>query len=458
VGSILAIFSSIRGLFATSIQRFINVAKAGAAGDVNKIFSLGLKIQMWLAVLFFIVVDAVGIVVIPHLNIPEGSSSTAFWVLQFSLLATVVTIITVPYDAVIIANERFTAYAVISLIECALKLAVVFLLVWNPFNRVIFYALLLLVVAMIIRGINFAYCRWKFGETVRYHRYHDRELTRQMSVFAWWQMFGNMGFSLMSAGLDFVINFFGGVVVNAARSVTLQVQSAMQQFVSEVSLSFSPRSMMLYKERKYAEFRSLMYLNSKIAFGISVTLALAIGLVAPKLLQIWLGTVPPFTVEFVQFMMLYFVVRSLHAPVDMLFKAAGQLGKYQVTEFFILASNLLFSFAGLRLGMPFYGVFLIMAVIEAINLLAIIGVARSQLRFQAGEYLRRVLLHCAVALAVLMAFAGCVIRHFDSSDSSLWLNLGVASMSVLVSLTVNIFVLLNTSERGRLVNLLHKKR
>jgi O-antigen/teichoic acid export membrane protein len=225
-----------------------------------------------------------------------------------------------------------------------------------------------------------------------------------------------------------------------------------------VSLSFSPRSMMLYKERKYVEFRSLMYLNSKIAFGISVTLALAIGLVAPKLLQIWLGTVPPFTVEFVQFMMLYFVVRSLHAPVDMLFKAAGQLGKYQVTEFFILASNLIFSFVGLRLGMPFYGVFLIMAVIEAINLLAIIGVARCQLRFQAGEYLRRVLLHCFVALAVLMTFAGCVIRHFDSSDSSLWLNLGVAAMSVLVSLTVNIFVLLNTSERGQLVNLLHKKR
>jgi O-antigen/teichoic acid export membrane protein len=457
VGSILALFSSLRGLFASSIQRFINVSKNGSIEEINKIFSVGLKIQVILAIAFFIIVDIVGICIIPTLNISDDSRISAFWVLQLSLLGAVVTMITVPYDAVIISYERFTAYAMISLLECILKLLIVYLLLWSPFERVIYYSLLLLIVSIIIRCTNFFYCRHAFGKVVQYNHYKDTDLIKSMSQFAGWQLFGNIGFSLMAAGTNFVLNLFGGVVVNAAQTIAAQIQNTILSIAQDLNVSFIPRSMMLYKNNQMREYRSLMYLNTKAAFAIASVLAFSLQSVTPKVLEIWLGNVPQYTVEFVRATLLYLVIRCLHSPIDTLFKAAGNLAKYQIADFTSGLLILAFSYVGLYFGLPFYSVFLIMTLFDGCNFIVVLIIAKYQLGFDSASYGRSVVSRLMIAL-VILALLFCIEQnYFNSAESSIITNILIAAAAAILSIGVNICIVFNREERMKVSSLLVRK-
>lgn len=190
VGSVIVMFSSLRGLFSSSIQRYINTAKGDDSADrVNEIFNIGVKIHIFISIIFLIAVEIGGFVMIPNLNIPAGSQTAALWILQFSILSSIASIMTVPYDAVIIANERFNAYAVLSVVESVLKLGIILLLVALPFNRVVTYSCLLFLVQLLLRFANAAYCRMHFREEVKIRNVKNPKLLKEMSSFAGFGMF-----------------------------------------------------------------------------------------------------------------------------------------------------------------------------------------------------------------------------------------------------------------------------
>lgn len=386
IGSILLMFSSLRGLFASSIQRFISVEKGtDNLEEVNRVFCLGVIIHTGLSIFFVVVAEIVGLICIPVLNMPMESLSASYWVLHFSIMAAAVTIMTVPYDALIIANEKFDIFAVFSIIEVVLKLVIVFLLIYSPVQRVITYSFLMLMVSILIRCLNAVYCN-KMFEEARFHWVKDSLYMRRMTVFAGWQFFGNLGFSLMNSGMNMVINLFGGLSVNAARAIAYQVMNAVGKFTGSVSVSFQPQSMMLYARGEMDQYTKLMLMNTKIGFLVTFILGYLVVMMAPSLLKFWLGNVPEYTTEMVQGIFVYAIIRSLHAPIDTLFKAAGQLKYYQVCEFMFLSLNLPLSWWLLHCGYPYYSVFLLMSMIEFVDLLAILLLANRLLNFDSLRY------------------------------------------------------------------------
>lgn len=401
IGSILAMFSSLRGLFASSIQRFISVEKgAGNQENVNRIFSMGIVIHAGLSIVFIIVVEIIGLICIPKLNIPLESVPAAYWVLQFSIFAAAVTIMTVPYDALIIANEKFDAFAIFSIIEILLKLVIIFLLVYSPFPKVIVYSFLMLVVAFMVRGLNAIYCNKVFREEARFHWVKDMVYMKRMTVFAGWQFFGNLGFSLMNTGMNFVINLFGGVAVNTARAIAYQAMNAVTKFTGSMSISFQPQSMMLYSQGEMDQHIRLMLMNTKIGYLVTFILGYLVVMMAPSLLKFWLGNVPEYTTEMVQAIFVYAIIRSLHAPIDTLFKAAGQLKYYQVCEFILLSLNLPLSWLLLYWGYPYYSIFLLMSVVEFVNLLVILLLANRLLNFDSLRYCLLIFPRCLYLLGL----------------------------------------------------------
>lgn len=400
IGSILLMFSSLRGLFASSIQRFISIEKgAGNLEKVNQVFCLGVIIHAGLSILFVIVAEIVGLICIPMLNIPIESLSASYWVLHFSIVAAAVTIMTVPYDALIIANEKFDIFAVFSIIEVVLKLAIIFLLIYSPVQRVITYSFLMLIVSVLIRYLNAVYCN-KMFEEARFHWVKDSSYMKRMTVFAGWQFFGNLGFSLMNSGMNMAMNLFGGVSVNAARAIAYQVMNAVGKFTGSVSISFQPQSMMLYSQGDVEQYTKLMLMNTKISYGVTSILGFVVVMMAPSLLRLWLGNVPEYTTEMVQAIFVYAIIRSLHGPIDTLFKAAGQLKYYQLCEFILLSANLPLSWLLLYWGYPYYRVFVLMAVLEFINLLAILLLANRLLKFYSMRYIYLVMPRSLFILAL----------------------------------------------------------
>lgn len=421
VGSVVAMFSALRGIFYSSIQRFINIANGGGKEEeVNEIFSLGLKIHVWIAIFFLVVAEIGGTIMMHYLDIPKDKYIDAYIVLQFSLLTAVVTILTIPYDALIIAYEKFNVYAFFSILESFLKLLVVILLIYSPVNRLVVYSELLFLNSFIIRFINAIYCRKKFGEVSRYKKSNNKKLLKEMIGFAGWQFLGNTAFTLSQNGINFVINIMGGVVVNAARTIAYQAMNAITQFIGDLNQSFQPRTMMHYAQGNLRDFYRLIFINSKINFAIAITLAFVIFVLAKPIVNLWLGGVPPYSVGFVRVTMIYLVIRSLHGPLDLFFKSCGDIRDYQIMEICILTLSLPLSWILLRLGYPYYSVFLGMAFCEVINTIVIIILAKQKYKFEIVQYCRSVAFRVIICL-LLLTTTGFFLLSFVKFDDMVFL-------------------------------------
>lgn len=410
VGSIVVMFSALRGLFSTSIQRFINAAKGGEnISEINEIFSIGLKIHVWIALAFFVVVEVAGIFLLPTLNLPQNSYNDGFWVLQFTIFATSVTILTVPYDAIIVANENFKAFSVIAVIESVLKLSIIWGLCFVNTDRVIIYAVMVFGVTIIVRLMNSIYCHYAFGDVVKYNKVRNPILMRKMTTFAGWQFCGNTGYALANSGINLIINIFGGVVVNAARTIAYQLMNAVSQFVGDMNLSFQPQTIISYTSGDISRFRKLVFLNTKAAFIMGLCLCIPLFFCTSGILKIWLGNIPPYTVQFTRWILIYIIIRSLHGPIDMMFKANAQLKAYQLTELLIMSLNLPLSWIVLKLGYPYWSVFTVMCGLEIINLIVVINLAAKQIDFSAIEYFKeigqRMIIICVIFIILYIILA-----------------------------------------------------
>lgn len=446
VGSVIVLFGSLRGLFSSTIQRFINFEKGRGNNErVNLIFCLGLKIQIWIALAFIVAIEIAGLVMIPDLNIPEGSRPAAYWILQFSLLSAVVSILTVPYDAVIIAHERFNAYALFAVVESALKLGAVLLLAFSPFTPVVYYAILLFIVALIVRALNLIYCRREVPAEVKFSNIGNRALLKEMTGFAGWQFLGNLGFTLSQSGINFILNWFGGVAVNAARAVAIQFSSLLETFTSDLNVSFKPQIIDSWSRGDRQRFFDLVFTCWRITFFLTAIIAFPAFIVAGPMLKLWLGNVPPYAAAFVQALILYILVRCFHTVFDVMFKADGNLRAYQITEVICQIAILPLTWAALRLGAPYQSVFYSMAFIEAVNLLVISLIARKQLAMSLGTAFRKVFARVGAVMVVLIPLALII-----PTPEGIGMSIITAIAGFLFASFVTGFILLTKQERNKI--------
>lgn len=437
IGSIVILFSALRSLFASSIQRFINVELGrGNLGMVNKIFSLGVKIHVVIAIAFFLTAEIAGLIMIPDLNVPVGSEYSAYWVLQFSILTAVVSIMTVPYDALIIANEKFKAYALLSIIEYMLKLGAVCLLVVSPISRVIFYAALIFIATLLVRSMNAYYCKKVFGVEARYRNTKDQELLKNMTKFAGWQFLGNCSYSLAHTGVNFVINIFGGVSINAARTIAYQVQGLVEQFTSDLSLSFHPQIIGNYAVEERERCLQLVYFSSKITFIITIVLVFVIECMTLPILQLWLNTVLPHAVIFIQIYLLFALIHCFYYPVDVLFKASGNIKFYQLYDACITILNLPLSWIAMRNGFPYYSVFIIMCVLELISFIVKLVLLKRLLRIKVSVFFKTVLVRamaCIVVFTILFWLQHSFFHVPDSKFLTMLIAIGYGVAALIIS-------------------------
>lgn len=450
VGSVVMMFISLRSTFASSIQRYLNVDRGQGGLHQQRIFITGVVIHLVIALVFIIVTDTVGTIFLPEFKIAPEKLSTAFWVLQFSVLSGAISIICIPYDAVIIANERFDALAIIQIIDAVLRLGVIFLLGFASDDRVVMYSMFLVGVALSNFAMCFYYSRHAFGESVRLKYKKDKSLLIDMTKFAGWNFFGNAAYYLTNEGVNFILNFFGGIVANAARTISYQVKSALQTFIGDITVAFLPQTIAAYKNDK-ERFYSLQFIAAKFRFMACISLCIPLYVFTKQILVVWLEDVPDGTILFIKWILIYLLVRTFHDPIDSAFKAANKLKHYQIAELIVLLSNLPISLAVLKLGAPLWSVFVVMSIVEAVNLIVILILGKRILSFRSVEYAVRIILP-SVLLAVVV---GVSINLFLFCNSEVVDNFGViiAESFALVGYTMLLacFILFSSSERKTLI-------
>ncbi|MDH6312737.1 O-antigen/teichoic acid export membrane protein [Parabacteroides sp. PFB2-10] len=392
IGGVVAMFGSLRGLFASSIQRFLNfeIGKGNNEEVLQKIFSLGVSIQFLLSIFLVIICEIVGLWLIHNkLIIDPDKITAALWVFHLSILSTVVVMMTIPYDAILIARERMDIFAYLSILDSCLKLGIIFLLPFFGEDKLIVYAVLVFFVSLTIRLINCLYCKSHFKEA-SYRFTKDRLLFKELSVFAGWNFMGNTVFSLTNEGVNILLNLFGGTALNAARTIAYQVRYVVTNFLSNIQTSSNPQIVHLYAQNKKVESFNLAFLSSKFCFFLSLFVVLPVFVYTNEVLDIWLEEIPTNSVSFVRLILLFLLVRVFHMSFDSLFKAAGKMKMYQMSESVILSLVLPVSYALLKSGRQVEIVFVIMIVVEVVNLFVLLLLSSKMIGVSIMLYLKKV--------------------------------------------------------------------
>ena len=447
VASIIIMFSSLKMLIASSTQRFLNYEMGkGNQRKLIKIYNTSIYINSIIAIIFLLIVELVGMCFFYYkININPARFDAAMVVFQCSIVGSLFSIFSTTYDAEIIAHERMGFYAYISILDAILKLAAVFLLNITPFDKLAFYGVLLLVISMLSLVFNALYSIKNFEEC-KFKKTWDRELIKEMSLFASWNFVGKSSYAISQSGLNMVLNIFGGPIVNAARGIAFQLNSATNQFVNNVNIVLDPFFIKTYAEGNMTRFYTAFNLSSKALFFVQLIIVIPFYFLSEILIKIWLGQIPDYSIGFLRLILIWSLIRAPHSPIDKLFKAVGDIKLYQILEGFILLIPIISSYLCLKIGCSYNIVFINLIIFEAINLMAISVLAIKICNFSFIKYIINVISPCCLTC---IPFAISTLFNFDS-----FTNINKIILTIVIeALTFALFYLcLNNKERI----LLHK--
>lgn len=405
VGGIVTVFSILSTSMSSAIGRFLTVELANK-NDRNLItvFSTSLIIQCGLGLIILLLVETGGVWWLNHrMNIAPERMAAANWVLQCSAITFLVNMISVPYNAAIIAHEKMQAFAYVSILEVVLKLGVAFSLYIRIFDSLIMYAILISLTSIIIRFAYSTYCERHFKEC-RFTFAFDKEVMKGMVSFSGWNFIGSSSAILREQGVNIVMNEFCGTAVNAARAFAMQVYQAVTVFSQNFMIAVNPQIIKSYATGKSAYMFDLAFRASRLSFCLLFCISLPLILEMPWILSIWLTVVPPFTAVFAVLVLIFGQIDVLSLPLMYINQATGRIKTYQLTVGGIQMLNFPLSYVLLRIGCAPYSVYILSIVLAVCSMVARLVILRHQVGLPIMSYVKDVL-----ARAALVFIAGIIV-------------------------------------------------
>ncbi len=328
----VSMFTFLNTSMSNGIQRFFNyeLGKNGEDG-ANKVYCTAVNIQFILAIIILVMTESVGLWYIHHkMVIPEGREIAAESIFQFSILSFLFVIMQAPYTAAVIAHEKMDFYAVVSVLDVFLKLGIVLSLPLFSYDKLIIYGLLFALISVVNFCIYYIYCKRHFKE-INYKRRYDRRLFKSMLSFSGWNIFGSLSGVMKEAGINLVINFFFGPVVNAARGVANQVNGGLQSFVTNITMPVRPQVIQSYAQGNLNRTMHLTFSISKLSCSFLLMMAIPISFEIDYVLQLWLGSnIPDHAGLFTVIIFFTSIISNLNSATSGVVHATGIMKDYQL--------------------------------------------------------------------------------------------------------------------------------
>lgn len=450
VGGMISMFSVISASLSAAISRFITIEIGrGDSSRLKEIFATSIVIQFIISAVVLIVAELVGLWFLKnHMQIPDGRESAAIWVMHFSLISFVINLISVPYNACIIAHEHMKTFAYVSVIDAILKLGICFVIRYSPFDRLVTYAALLTIIAISIRLIYTIYCHRHFEES-RVRPHFNKLLFREMFGFAGWNFFANSASILNNQGVSMLINVFFGVTFNAARGIASQVESAVTQLVNNFTIAVSPQITKSYAVGDLSGMHILVCRAAKFSFFIIFILALPIICEADMILHIWLKEVPEKSVLFVQLSMFLGMCDCIGKSGWTACLATGNLKKYAIVISSIAIIDFPLTWLCFALGGQIEYTYYIYIIVKVSVLVARMFLLHNMVHLPIKMYITKVFQPILLVMIVSFLPSLLIIHFFDQSYLRLLFSIGVGTVSV--ALTA-LFIGMSSLERKTIMD------
>ncbi|MGN0190814.1 MAG: oligosaccharide flippase family protein [Candidatus Cryptobacteroides sp.] len=353
VGGFVSMFSLISGSLREAVSRFLTYELGrGDRERLRSIFSTSCFVMAGLSVIIVIATETIGLWYLYNkMVIPAERLQAAGWCFQLSVASFVLSLLSTPYTSAIISHERMGIYAWISILDAVLKLLICYAVMVSPADKLVSYAILLFIVGVIDQVVYWAYCRRNFEEC-NLSFVFEKSLFREMFSFAGWNFIGSSASVLRTQGAALMLNFFGGPLVNAANGIATQITSVVSKFVSNFTQAFNPQITKQYASGEYESLMKLLIYGSRFSYYLMFILALPVFLNARFILEVWLGIVPEYTVEFTRWTLVFLLADSVCRPIITAKNANGNIRNYQIVVGGVLLTMLPIAYIGLKCGLP----------------------------------------------------------------------------------------------------------
>ncbi|CCY49891.1 uncharacterized protein BN523_02212 [Bacteroides sp. CAG:189] len=401
VGGVVTMFTFLSSAMGNSTQRYITYALGkGKLNELQKTFSTTCLIHWLLAAIVLILSETVGLwFLINKMVIPADRLVAAHWVYQFSILACIVSIVSIPYNALVIAHEKMGTFAFLSLFYAFAKLGIAYIIMFTRYDQLVFYAGLLLAVQLLDRVFYQIYCKKQFCESRNINMRNITQL-REMTSFAGWSILPNLATVCYSQGINILLNIFFGPAINAARGISVQVQGVVKNFVSNFQIAVSPQIIKAYASNDKGRLHALVFKSSKMSFYLLLCMALPILIEAEYILGVWLKEVPDHTASFLRLIILAIILDPLANPLSVANNATGNIKKFKIWESSICLSVIPIGYLFLEMGFESEVVFVIQIVLSVIVQIARISLSRKDIDFSYFDYLKNVVFYISLVSLV----------------------------------------------------------
>ena len=428
VGGVIGMFSLVTGALVNSVSRFLTFELGKKDNSkLNEVFCTSINVMGLLSIVFFVLSETVGVWFLYNkLNIPADRISAANVVLQCSIASCIMGLMYIPYNALIIAYEKMSIWAYLSILDVVMKLLIVYALDISPFDKLKTFALLGLGWAILNQIIYRIYCHRTFS-VARYHFIIDKQLMKRIFSFAGWNFFGQGAYVINNEGVNIVINLFFGVAVNAARGIAMSVNGYVTQFANNFMVALNPQITKSFAAGNYEETHKLIFRGAKFTYFLMLLLMLPICLETKTILHLWLGIVPEYAVVFVRWTLIITLVNSLSNTLITGLHASGNLKRYMTIVGFVEVSNFPLTYIAFKLGLGPVAAYWIFASVYLILMFLRLYLIKDLIYLNAKEYVKAVyfrvfpvsLVAAVIPVAICYFFEDSIMRFFIVSFISL---------------------------------------
>lgn len=406
VAGVVILFSFLSNAMITATQRYLSIA-IGKKDEkyIQAVFSTSLLSHFFLIFFIFLAAETIGLWLInAKLEIPADRMSATNFVYQLAILTTCVNIIRIPYNASIIANERMSFFAYVSIVETFLKLAVVWALAITPGDKLVIYSFLLLLVAIVIDIAYWYYCQ-RFLLANKFYLKTNKKLFVELTSFSVWNLFGGLADIGYKQGTNIILNLFWGVSINAVLGITNQIRNALVPFIGNLQLAVNPQMVKSYALGDYEYFKILVYRISKYSYFLMLIIVFPIICNIDLILELWLKNPPEHTAIFAILTSVYCLVDSLTGPLWAAMQAGGKIKRFQIVTGICLLLNLPVSYLFLMYGYAPSVVLIIQIVITGFTVGVRVLFVKYYLQFSIRNYVREVIFPIVFVTALSLPIA-----------------------------------------------------
>lgn len=457
VGGIVAMMGILNGAMSVSTQRYLTFELGkGDMVRLKQVFSTCFLIYLLLSGIFLVLAETVGLWFLNNkLVIPEERMVAANWVYQFSIISSINSLMSNPYNAVLIAREKMSIYAYIGILEVVLKLVIVYLIIIAPFDHLVAYGAFFFLMSLIVTMVYRIYCIRNYEES-RFKYYWDKKLFQQLLAYSGWNLFGSMAGMVKGQGLNILLNMFFSASVNASRGIAYQINTAITQFFNNFYTAVRPQITKYYAQGDLDNMFKLVFRSSKFSYYLIYLLSLPIIIEAPSIIQLWLGQLPDYVVSFTRMIVLISAVDSMASPLMTACHSTGKIQLYQSVVGTLIILNVPISYCFLKYGGCSPNVvFVTSLLISIITLLLRVWIVKYLIKsFPAWQYIYKVF-GLSIIISILAAILPLTMHVLLPSS---FVNMVLVIMaSVLSTITSIYFLGITSGEKKAIMGIIKKK-